>query len=135
MRDARGKCGVIGVTVLLSGAAACSSNDAGSGGSGAGGHDGSTTSSTSTTSTSSGGGGSTAGTDVWVMGYYTSWDDPANGGDYAVSAIDWDGLTHVATAFYLPDGKGGWAPGSFDAGTAAALIDAAHGKGKKVLAS
>jgi chitinase len=69
------------------------------------------------------------------MGYYTSWDDPANGGPYAVSAIDWDGLTHVATAFYLPDGNGGWASGSFDAGTAASLITTAHGKGKKVLAS
>ena len=43
------------------------------------------------------------------MGYYTSWDDPVNGGNYPVSAIDWDGLTHVATAFYLPDGNGGWA--------------------------
>lgn len=69
------------------------------------------------------------------MGYYTSWDDPANGGFYAVSAIDWDGLTHVATAFYLPDGKGGWASGSFDSGTASAIISAAHAQGKKVLAS
>jgi chitinase len=65
------------------------------------------------------------------MGYYTSWEEST----YPVSAIDWDGLTHVAAAFYLPDGNGGWKPGSFDAGTAATLIAAAHAKGKKAIAS
>jgi chitinase len=72
---------------------------------------------------------------AWVMGYYASWHSPANGGDYAVSSIDWDGLTHVAAAFYIPDATGGWASGSFDQTTAAALITAAHAQGKKVLAS
>jgi chitinase len=72
---------------------------------------------------------------TWVMGYYSSWDDPANGGPYAVSSIDWDGLTHVATAFYVPDGSGGWMSGAFDSTTATSLIAAAHAHGKKVLAS
>jgi chitinase len=71
----------------------------------------------------------------WVMGYYASWHDPANGGSYGVSSIDWDALTHVAAAFYVPDGKGGWASGYFDASTAASLIAAGHAHGKKVLAS
>lgn len=70
----------------------------------------------------------------WVMGYYAVWDEPANGGFYPLSAIDWDALTHVATAFYLSDG-GGLGSGSFDAETAAAIIAAAHAHGKKVLAS
>jgi chitinase len=69
------------------------------------------------------------------MGYYPSWDDPANGGGYAVSAIDWDGLTHVATAFYVPDGKGGWMSGYFDQATASQVITAAHMHGKKAIAS
>jgi len=80
------------------------------------------------------GGGSPA-SGAWVMGYYASWRSPANGGDYAVSSIDWDGLTHVAAAFYVPDGQGGWMSGYFDAATAASLIAAAHAHGKKVLAS
>jgi chitinase len=58
-----------------------------------------------------------------------------NGGNYAVSSIDWDGLTHVAAAFYVPDGSGGFASGNFDQTTATALIAAAHTNGKKVLAS
>jgi len=69
------------------------------------------------------------------MGYYPSWNDPANGGNYPVSAIDWGALTHVAAAFYLPDGQGGWAPGTFDSGTATSLIAAAHDHGKKIIAS
>lgn len=72
---------------------------------------------------------------AWVMGYYASWHAPANGGNYAVSSIDWDGLTHVAAAFYVPDAQGGWASGYFDQTTASALIAAAHAQGKKVLAS
>lgn len=71
----------------------------------------------------------------WVMGYYASWHSPANGGNYAVTSIDWDGLTHVASAFYVPDASGQWAPGYFDQTTASALIAAAHAHGKKVLAS
>lgn len=69
------------------------------------------------------------------MGYYASWHSPANGGNYAVSSIDWDGLTHVAAAFYVPDANGGWASGYFDQATASALIAGAHAHGKKVLAS
>jgi chitinase len=72
---------------------------------------------------------------AWIMGYYAVWDEPANGGFYPLSAIDWDALTHVATAFYLPDGSGGLASGSFDAATAAQIIAAAHAHGKKALAS
>jgi chitinase len=64
-----------------------------------------------------------------------SWATSANGGFYAVSSIDWDGLTHVAAAFYIPDGKGGWVPGNFDATLAAPLIAAAHAHGKKAIAS
>ena len=80
-------------------------------------------------------GGGTTGPSPWVMGYYSSWDDPSNGGFYPVSAIDWDGLTHIAAAFYLPDGHGRWASGYFDAATAAQLISAAHAHGKKAIAS
>jgi chitinase len=71
---------------------------------------------------------------AWVMGYYAVWDEPANGGFYPLSAVDWGALTHIATAFYLPDG-GGFASGSFDAATAAQLIAAAHAHGKKAIAS
>jgi chitinase len=77
----------------------------------------------------------TAPSGAWVMGYFSNWDDAANGGFYAVSSIDWDGLTHVAAAFYIPDGKGGWVPGNFDATLAAPLIAAAHAHGKKAIAS
>jgi chitinase len=79
-----------------------------------------------------GGGGPTG---AWVMGYYPSWDAPANGGSYAVTSIDWDGLTHVAAAFYVPDGHGGWMSGYFDATSAGQLIAAAHAHGKKAIAS
>jgi chitinase len=71
----------------------------------------------------------------WVLGYFSSWDSQTNGGFYPVSAIDWDGLTHIATAFYIPDGTGGWASGSFDDATATAIITAAHQHGKKAIAS
>jgi chitinase len=72
---------------------------------------------------------------AWVMGYFANWDDAANGGFYAVSAIDWDVVTHVAAAFYVPDGSGGWAPGYFDSKLAAPLIAAAHAHGRKAIAS
>jgi chitinase len=157
MKYARGWLGMAFGTLLLS-AAACgsshgvtSSGTHGGGGSagstsghgagstvstGAGnaGTTGSTTGSTSTGSTTGSGGG-TSGSDVWVMGYYASWTAPANGGDYDVSAIHWDGLTHVAAAFYIPDDNADWQAGNFDDATAAALISAAHAHGKKALAS
>jgi chitinase len=71
----------------------------------------------------------------WIMGYYAVWDEPGNGGFYPLSAIDWGALTHIATAFYLPDGSGGLASGSFDAATAGQIIAAAHAHGKKAIAS
>jgi len=80
----------------------------------------------------SGGAGSSA---AWVMGYFSNWEDAANGGPYPVSAIDWDALTHVLAAFYVPDGNGGFASGNFNATLAAPLISAAHAHGKKVMAS
>jgi len=73
--------------------------------------------------------------DVWVMGYFSSWDSATNGGFYPVSGIHWAGLTHLATAFYIPDGKGGWASGSFDSATATQLIAAAHANHVKAIAS
>jgi chitinase len=73
--------------------------------------------------------------DVWVMGYFSSWDSTTNGGFYPISSIDWAGLTHVAAAFYIPDGAGGWASGSFDDATAIQLIAAAHASHVKAIAS
>lgn len=83
---------------------------------------------------SSTGDGGASGT-PWVVGYFSSWDSATNGGFYPISGIDWGGLTHVAAAFYIPDGMGGWASGSFDSATATALIAAAHQNGKKAIAS
>ncbi len=65
------------------------------------------------------------------MGYYDSWDAQM----YPPSAVDWAALTHIATAFYIPDGNGGWATGSFDAPTAASVIATAHAHGVKAIAS
>jgi len=81
------------------------------------------------------GDGAPQGSSAWTLGYYAVWDEPANGGFYPLSAIDWGALTHVATAFYLPDGSGGWASGSFDDATASQIITAAHAHGKKAIAS
>jgi chitinase len=69
---------------------------------------------------------------LWVMGYYSSWDADA----YPVAQIEWSALTHIATAFNLPDGNGGVAAsGSFDPGLAASVVSAAHAAGKKAIAS
>ena len=69
---------------------------------------------------------------LWVMGYYSIWDASS----YPVSQIDWGGLTHIATAFNLPDGNGGVsASGSFDASLAMSVVAAAHAAGKKAIAS
>jgi chitinase len=69
---------------------------------------------------------------LWVMGYYSSWD--AN--TYPIAQIDWGGLTHIATAFNLPDGNGGVsASGSFDPALAKSVVSAAHAAGKKAIAS
>jgi chitinase len=72
---------------------------------------------------------------AWVMGYYPAWDDPSNGGNYPVTAIDWDGISHVFTAFYVPDGNGGFMSGEFTSTSAGAVISAAHAHGKKAVAS
>jgi chitinase len=82
---------------------------------------------------SEGGGPGTSG--AWVMGYFSNWDDAANGGFYSVSSIDWSGVTHVLAAFYVPDGNGGFASGDFGPTLAAPLISAAHAHGRKVMAS
>lgn len=69
---------------------------------------------------------------LWVMGYYSNWDASS----YPVGQIDWSGLTHIATAFNLPDGNGGVnASGSFDAVLAKSVVSAAHAAGKKAIAS
>ena len=117
-----------------SGGASSSSSGGSSSGGSSGGSSGSSGGSSGSSSGGSTDGGSGGGT-PWVMGYYASWHAPANGGHYAVSSIDWDGLTHVAAAFYVPDGSGGWASGYFDTATATDLITAGHAHGKKVLAS
>jgi chitinase len=105
----------------------------------AGSRDASATDATATDALGAKGGATEASSDggsaPWIMGYYANWDEPANGGFYPVSAIDWDSLTIVATAFYVPDGNGGWVAGNFDAPTAASVITAAHTHGKKAIAS
>jgi chitinase len=65
------------------------------------------------------------------MGYYPNWDTSL----YPVSAIHWAAMTHIATAFYLPDGSGGFSSGSFDPSSASAVIAAAHAHGVKAIAS
>jgi chitinase len=79
------------------------------------------------------GGGSTSG--AWIMGYFSNWEDAANGGSYATTSVDWAGLTHVLAAFYVPDGTGGFEAGDFNSTLADPLISAAHSHGKKVIAS
>jgi chitinase len=150
-RGARSRRGLLALLAAL-GCGSPSAGNAGVGGPDAGGSEADGAGHVDGSSGSSSGGGPSpeaspghdAGGDVdagapasspWAMGYYASWDDPANGGPYPVSAIDWDGLTHVAAAFYLPDGKGAWATGSFDTATATELITAAHMHGKKAIAS
>src|ERR1700722_7244685 len=148
-------------TLVLLAAAGCGSSSAGNsavGGSDAGGSDAggeqlgdSAVHADGSSGSSSGGGSSPEGSTgsdssgtvesgapssrLWEMGYYERWDEPANGGSYPVTALDWDGLTHVAAAFYVPDGKGGWAAGYFDTASATELITAAHAHGKKAIAS
>jgi chitinase len=78
----------------------------------------------------------TAGTGLWVIGYYSGWDAT----DLPVDAIEWGGLTHIATAFMIPDG-GGFTSStdpsnpSFDSALAQSVIAAAHAAGKKAIAS
>jgi chitinase len=68
----------------------------------------------------------------WVMGYYSSW----NADRYPVERISWSSLTHLATAFNVPDGAGGlYGPESIEPALARALVQAAHAAGKKAIAS
>lgn len=73
----------------------------------------------------------------WVMGYYSGWDAT----NLPVAQIAWSGLTHIATAFMIPDGAGGFTSAtdpnnaSFDPTLAQSVIAAAHAAGKKAIAS
>jgi chitinase len=74
---------------------------------------------------------------LWVMGYYSGWDAQ----NLPVTQIPWGDLTHIATAFMIPDGTGGFTSasdpnnGSFDPALAQSVISAAHAAGKKAVAS
>jgi chitinase len=74
---------------------------------------------------------------AWVMGYYSGWDSA----NLPVDAIAWGDLTHIATAFMIPDGNGGFTSSSdpsnpsFDDALAQSVIAAAHAAGKKAIAS
>jgi chitinase len=69
---------------------------------------------------------------LWVMGYYSSW----NSSSLPVDQIDWGALTHIATAFNVPDGNGGVdGPDSLDPALALSVVSAAHAAGKKAIAS
>jgi chitinase len=70
------------------------------------------------------------------MGYYAGYEASL----YPVDAIAWDGLTHVAVAFYLPNAQGALDEQlSIDPVKGPALghaiVDAAHKHGKKAIAS
>lgn len=73
----------------------------------------------------------------WVMGYYAGYSSTS----YPVSSIYWDGLTHIAVAFFTPKADGTLDTtlyqGSAATGLALAkqLVDAAHANGKKALIS
>jgi chitinase len=79
--------------------------------------------------------GSTRGA-TWLMAYYAGY----NASKLPVSEVDWRALTHLAVAFYVPDGAGGLdeSLGSSAGGGPAlghALVTAAHANGKKAIAS
>lgn len=73
---------------------------------------------------------------AWIMGYYAGYARD----DYPVAAIDWDSLTHIAVAFYLPDNSGTLDERLYidevgGPALAREIIAAAHAHGKKALAS
>jgi chitinase len=78
-----------------------------------------------------GAGGSTGASGKWSMGYYASWQ--AN--QYAVSDVDWAGLTHLAVAFYEPQSDGSVQLLGQNPSVAAQLVQAAHAHGVKAIAS
>ncbi len=72
----------------------------------------------------------------WVMGYYAGYETT----DYPVASIYWDGLSHIAVAFYLPNSDGTLDTSLFQGGSdgpklAKAIVDAAHAHGKKAIIS
>ncbi|HEY8039704.1 MAG TPA: glycoside hydrolase family 18 protein [Polyangiaceae bacterium] len=73
---------------------------------------------------------------AWVMAYYAGYD----ASKLPVAEIDWAAITHVAVAFYLPDGSGGLDESLFLDATRGPqlghdLVAAAHAAGKKAVAS
>jgi chitinase len=71
---------------------------------------------------------------TWVMGYYSGF-----GAAYPVADINWNGLTHLAVAFYLPDAQGNidesLSQGNAGPALGRSLVAAAHTAGKKIIAS
>ncbi len=71
---------------------------------------------------------------TWVMGYYSGF-----GASYPVADIDWNGLTHLAVAFYLPDTQGNidesLSQGNAGPALGRSLVAAAHTAGKRIIAS
>jgi len=65
------------------------------------------------------------------MGYYASWQPSL----YPVSAIEWSGLTHIAMAFYTPNGSGALTLMGGNPQLALDMVSAAHQHGVKAIAS
>src|SRR5262249_9007112 len=70
---------------------------------------------------------------AWVMAYYAGYDAAR----LPIAEIDWSAITHLAVAFYLPDGSGGLNESLGQGGPALghALVAAAHANGRPALAS
>jgi chitinase len=72
----------------------------------------------------------------WLIGYYAGYDQAR----LPVAEIDWPAMTHLAVAFYIPDGSGGLDeslqldPVNGPA-LAHSLVDGAHAHGLKTVAS
>ncbi len=83
-----------------------------------------------------GGQGGGAASGRWVMGYYAGYEASLQ----PVDAIAWSSMTHVAVAFYLPNGDGSLDESLFqgpDQGVALghAIVEAAHAHGVRAIAS
>jgi chitinase len=70
---------------------------------------------------------------MWVLGYYSGW----NSNLYPVGEIDWGGLTHIVTAFHVPNAQGTSLDDSQAGGPQLiqSVIAAAHSAGKRAIAS
>ncbi|MFO0549929.1 MAG: glycoside hydrolase family 18 protein [Polyangiaceae bacterium] len=80
------------------------------------------------------GGGAPSGR--WVMGYYAGYEASL----YPVDQIAWGSMTHIAVAFYLPQGDGTLDESLFQGPSEGvqlghALVDAAHAHGVRAIAS